>query len=353
MHQTGIAPMTSIAETSQAVTRQLSDAATPTEQMDEATGSATEQQQKDNVVSPQHPAYDPPPTTVRERTTVDSVLDAVLEQAAMQSNDGTGSQPGPLAEAASASMDSLLDGVLQEAADALNTGGFTTEHTVAEAPADNAAVDYPASQHAENRSGGGALADDTTSVRSTAEPSVSCGAAELQQLASQEQQDPAVLQQDAVSSNIQPRGTADQVLDAVLEQVAAEASRQRTTADSILDAVLRDVDGGGLHISSRQASGLSVAEAEAVANGVDEGQEEGYASQASFAVPRMVVMQAKPSGHVLGLGLSAWLGNASPMQMQTVVGALAAACVQKFLDALSKTWRPVTTYIIHHHMCCE
>lgn len=244
---------------------------------------ATEQQQSASAALAQHQALDKQPETARERTTVDSVLDAVLDQAARQGSD-IASQAGSLTPAASASVDSFLDNVLQEAAAAVNAGRTTADHVLDEVLAEAAAHDQQGGHHAVYTVVNSSINDSTTTAasphRSTAEQLTSHparrDALQLQQLASQDRQLSQASQQHAVSSDTHPRATVDQVLDTVLDQVATDASRQRTTADSVLDAVLRDVTGTGLQTSSRQASGTL---AEADVSKVDEEQEEGYASQ--------------------------------------------------------------------------
>lgn len=255
------------------------------QQLQAASSLVTEQKASADAALLQHESFDRPSSTARERTTVDSVLDAVLNQAVAQDLD-TASQAGSLPSAATASVDSLLDGILQEAAAVVNGGRTTTDSVLDSMLAEAAAHDQQLTQHASHRT-----TDDLDmrpaaagKFRSTAGERPTCNHDHTavqthQHVASDSQHDATVARQVSAVGDGQPRTTADQVLDTVLEQVAADASRQRTTADSVLDAVLADIGEEGLHSSSQLQSGAIAGATDCM--GQDDAQEDGYASQVS------------------------------------------------------------------------
>ena len=256
------------------------------EQLQAAPSLHSERQAPADAALLQHESFDRPSSAAKERTTVDSVLlGAVLNQAVAQDLD-TASQAGSLPSAATASVDSLLDGILQEAAAVVNGGRTTTDSVLDSMLAEAAAHDQQLSQHASRRTTDAletkpAAAAD---IHSTAAERPTCNhdhtaAQTHQQVVSDNQHDATVARQLAAIGDDQPRTTADQVLDTVLEQVAADASRQRTTADSVLDAVLADIGEDGLHSSSRLQSGAIAGATDYI--GQDDAQEDGYASQVS------------------------------------------------------------------------
>ena len=259
--------------------------AAQSEPVQAASSFDTERQASADAALLQHDSFDRPPSAAKERTTVDSVLDAVLNQAVAQDLD-TASQAGSLPSAATASVDSLLDGILQEAAAVVNGGRTTTDSVLDSMLAEAAAHDHQLSQHASHRTTDDldmkpAAAGNFHSTAAQRPPCIRDHTAVQthQQAASDSQHAATVARQLSAVGDSQPRTTADQVLDTVLEQVAANASRQRTTADSVLDAVLADISEDGLHSSSQLQSGATAGANDCI--GQDDAQEDGYASQVS------------------------------------------------------------------------
>lgn len=259
---------------------QHSDTATHDSSQAATSLSAERQASADAALMHSH-ALDRSSIAARVRSTVDLVLDAMLNQTAAQDLD-TASQAGSLPSAAAASVDSLLNGVLQEAAAVVNGGRTAADSILDEVLAEAAAHDQQHRQHVTQAATDGinghpaptGLPESTTAQHSSQHMTEVLP----QHMARDSQHGAAAAQQNSGIGNGQPRTTADQVLDAVLEQVAANASRQRTTADSVLDSVLADVSGAGMH--SRGGSLQAAAGAgRAGSNGLDEAQDDGYISQ--------------------------------------------------------------------------
>ena len=98
----------------------------------------------------------------------------------------------------------------------------------------------------------------------------------------------ATAQQDLAVETGQARMTADRVLDAVLDQVDGDYSRQRTTADCVLDSVLADVSSAGLHSRAGRLQAAAGTARGADSNGLDEAQDEGYISQVCLVWLRLM-----------------------------------------------------------------
>lgn len=219
------------------------------------------------------------PDAAQGRSTVDSVLEAVLGQVAALDSDAA-SHTGSLS-AGSASVNSLLDTVLQEAAEAVHNGltAFDTAHggqSIA-VPAGNmrTTVDSVLDEVLDATAQGG-LRDATDQFRTFDNP-LSGPSNSLDTCAVNYHLRTAADCQHNSAALPQPRTTSDTVLDAVLAEVADIASCKRTTADSVLDAVLTDVSSSsmgnvGSHVSVSRAANPH-------ASDLEEAQDNGYASQ--------------------------------------------------------------------------